>query len=90
MTLLHEMHVHVMRSDHEAFQSEKLFSTLLHSFTEHTSSVKKDLFYHFKMPRPISKRIDQVLDVWQLTFTDFDILTPQRTHINNIEGSGTC
>ena len=68
----------------------KMFSTLLHSFTEHTSSVKKDLFYHLKMPRPISKLINQFLGVCQLTFTDFEILTSQRTHINNIEGSGTC
>ena len=31
------------------------------------------------MPRSISKLTNQFLDVWQLTFTDFDIFTSQRT-----------
>ena len=41
------------------------------------------------MPRPILKLKNQFWDVWQLNFTDFGILTSQRTDINNIKGSGT-
>ena len=37
---------------------------------------------------PILKLSNQFWDVWQHTFTDFGILTSQRTHINNIKGSG--
>ena len=51
---------------------------------------KEELFVSFKMQRPILKLTNQFWDVCLLTFTDFGILTSQRTHINSINGSGTC
>ena len=33
---------------------------------------------------------NQFWEVWQLTFTDFGIMTSQRNHINNIKGTKTC
>ena len=71
------MYVLVVRSTHEAFRNKKLFLILHRSFTEQKAYAKMIKFYNLKLPRLILKLRNQFLDVWQLTFRDFGILTSQ-------------
>ena len=72
------------------FSKQKLFLTLLRSFTEQKHEKRRTSCIILNANANFEKLSNQFWDAWQHTFKDFSILTSDRTHINNIKGDGAC